>query len=111
MSSRFPKAFRLLKRFQFQYVASASQRLLGRYIIIDYRSNECEKTRIGIIITRKHAGSVGRNRFKRIVREAFRLSLPHLPKGYDLVIRPRNGFLNATTRDIENDLRLFYKAE
>jgi ribonuclease P protein component len=34
---------------------------------------------------------VARNRWKRLIREAFRLSGAELPAGFDLVVRPQKG--------------------
>jgi ribonuclease P protein component len=46
--------------------------------------------RLGISISRKKARTaVARNRVKRLLREAFRLSKAELPSGIDLVVVPR----------------------
>ena len=48
-------------------------------------------SRLGITVTRKVGGAVQRNRIKRIVREAFRLSPDRLPHGVDLVVIAKPG--------------------
>src|SRR5262249_26268326 len=46
--------------------------------------------RLGISVARKKVRAASsRNRLKRLVREAFRLSKPDLPAGIDLVVIPR----------------------
>jgi ribonuclease P protein component len=46
--------------------------------------------RLGISVSRKKVRAAhARNRFKRLVREAFRLSKSELPAGIDLVVLPR----------------------
>ncbi|QOJ15465.1 MAG: ribonuclease P protein component [Planctomycetia bacterium] len=46
-------------------------------------------TRIGIRTGRRLGNSPQRSRVRRVIREAFRLSRPELPKGLDVVCAPR----------------------
>ncbi len=53
--------------------------------------NGLDHPRLGISVSRKKVKTaVGRNRLKRLIREAFRLSKPELPPGLDLIVVPRN---------------------
>ena len=54
--------------------------------------NGFDHPRLGISVSRKKVKTAaGRNRIKRLIREAFRLSKPELPAGLDLiVVVPRN---------------------
>ena len=47
--------------------------------------------RFAVLVSRRHGGAVQRNRIKRLCREAFRLTRPELPEGWDYVILPRAG--------------------
>ena len=52
--------------------------------------NGRDHPRLGISVSRKKLRSaVARNRVKRLLREAFRLSKAELPSGVDLVVVPR----------------------
>ena len=55
------------------------------------RSNGLPHARLGLIVGRKHGNAVRRNRIKRLLREAFRLSQHLLPAGLDLICTPRRG--------------------
>jgi ribonuclease P protein component len=46
-------------------------------------------SRLGLSVSRKIGGAVTRNRWKRLIREAFRLERLHLPPGIDLIVIPR----------------------
>lgn len=62
--------------------------------------NGRDHPRLGISVSRKKIRSaVARNRVKRLLREAFRLSKAELPSGVDLVVVPRGpGLTFATAR-------------
>jgi ribonuclease P protein component len=45
--------------------------------------------RLGLSVSRRVGGAVLRNRWKRLIREAFRISQHQLPQGVDLVVIPR----------------------
>ncbi|MCL4107120.1 UNVERIFIED_CONTAM: hypothetical protein GTU68_039112 [Idotea baltica] len=48
-------------------------------------------TRIGLSVSKKNGNAICRNRIKRLLREAFRLSRLELPVGLDLILIPRPG--------------------
>jgi ribonuclease P protein component len=52
-------------------------------------ANDLPYPRLGLSVSRKVGNAVARNRWKRLIREAFRLTRPKLPLGIDFVIIPR----------------------
>jgi ribonuclease P protein component len=77
--------------------------------------NGLDRPRLGISVSRKKVKTAAaRNRLKRLIREAFRLSKPELPGGLDLVVVPRapsprfaevRRSLSSLARDLERRMR------
>jgi ribonuclease P protein component len=66
--------------------------------------NGLEIVRLGISVSRKKIKAANaRNRFKRLVREAFRLTKCELPAGLDLVVIPRTE--NADFAAVQRSLK------
>ena len=104
MSFCFPKSARLRTRRQYQRIGRQATRHVGQWIIIEVCPNRGPLARLGITAARKYGDAVCRNRFKRIVREAFRLCREQLQKAVDINIRPRNAAKDAKTCDILAEL-------
>lgn len=60
----------------------------GELLIFGYE-NGLPYSRLGLSVSKRLGNAVARNRWKRILREAFRLHREQLPAGLDLVIVPR----------------------
>lgn len=59
--------------------------------------------KIGITIPKKTGNAVIRNRWKRLLREAFRTQQHRFPSGFDYVVRPKKG-TTANSADIHRSL-------
>lgn len=104
MSECFPKSLRLRKRYQFQRVSHNAKRYVGSWMIIEAKPTQGPNTRLGITVSRRYGKSNERNRFKRLVREAFRRCHLQFPKTHDLNIRPRAHSKSASMQDIHQEM-------
>jgi ribonuclease P protein component len=86
---RFPKKLRLLTSAEFQRVFQRKVSVADESAVMYGCENDLDNTRIGLAVSRKVGKAAVRNRWKRLFREAFRLSRPQWPPGLDVVLVPR----------------------
>jgi ribonuclease P protein component len=106
----YPKSARLLKRREFMMLAQKSQVFHGKSVIIQWRKNSTQRIRLGITVTKKFGEAVERNRFKRLVREAFRLFMPKPLIGIDFNVRPRSNYPGFTLPILYADIASFFSS-
>jgi ribonuclease P protein component len=85
---RYPQRLHVKRTADFDRIMKEGHRVGDRRIMLWALPNDLPYTRLGLAVGRKHGHAVRRNRIKRLLREAFRLSRDQLPAGYDLVCVP-----------------------
>jgi ribonuclease P protein component len=84
----FPKRSRLLRGEEFDMVFAARASAADDLLVLYGAANRLGYPRLGLAVSRRCGGAVQRNRWKRILREAFRSTQRELP-ALDLVCVPR----------------------
>jgi ribonuclease P protein component len=84
----FPKSVRILCHKQFQRIMRTGTKLPGSHLVIHYHVQHAKRPRLGITVSKKHGKAHERNRFKRVIREAFRSCQHELPRGIDINVMP-----------------------
>lgn len=88
---RFPKRLRVRTPREFDLVYATKVHAADDVLVVNAAGNGLPHPRLGLSVSRRVGNAVVRNRWKRLIREAFRLQQHRLPAGIDLVARPRAG--------------------
>jgi ribonuclease P protein component len=80
---------RIKKKADFAKVFEDGRKVSDSRLILYALANEQYYSRVGLGVGKKLGTAVQRNRYKRILREAFRLNQYELPGGNDYVLIPR----------------------
>lgn len=84
---RFLPANRIKSGADFGHAYSKGNRARGKLMTVCVCANDKDVTRLGLSIGKRvWKSAVKRNRVRRVFREAFRLALPELPKGVDVIL-------------------------
>lgn len=110
----FPRSARLLRHADFERVYKLGRRHFSSSLTAFYwprQEAEAAKVpatqglRVGFTVGRALGGAVQRNRLKRRLREALRLSSPPLNTRADVVINPKKSLLTADFDAVVNEVQ------
>ncbi|MFQ5900715.1 MAG: ribonuclease P protein component [Thermodesulfobacteriota bacterium] len=101
----FPKVERLLDRREFQQVFRQGKRYHSRNFIIVVKHHDEGTRRIGIITGKKVGKAHKRNRFKRLLREFYRLNKDLFPSSSNIVVIVRPFTPLLSFKEIECELK------
>lgn len=80
---------------------------MGQWILVELRQSTHPYPKLGITVTRRYGKAHQRNRFKRLIREAFRLSYNLFPQGLEILVKPRSKANQAHRIIIQEELQKF----
>ena len=98
-----PPAARLRREAQIRRVVREGYVYPGRQVLVRLCPNEQGRARLGMTAPRAFGGAVRRNRFRRLVREAFR-TIAHELGAVDIFVSPRRGLAVPTLEGIRADI-------
>lgn len=74
------------------------------FMAVYKKKNRLGVNRLGITTTKKIGNAVERNRARRVIKEAYRLSEEQMPKGFDIVIVARKKATFAKMQQVRQSL-------
>ena len=102
-SFRFTKQAKIVKTDDFSSVFNLRKRIAGKHLVIRYRANEMNISRLGMIVSKKTAKlAVQRNYMRRVLRELFRHNQHHLP-ALDLVVQIQKAFEKTEFTEVKKE--------
>ncbi len=81
----------------------------NKYLVVYVMSNDSDRNRIGISVSKKVGNSVVRHRIKRLVRESYRLHEHTFDSGSDIAVVGRRSANGASYQEIERALLFLLK--
>ena len=105
VSLSFDRSKKILDKKQFQKIYKEGKKYYGAHITVFYHSYSKTSSALGITIGRKWGKAFMRNRFKRVVREAFRLIYSQLPSQLMLNVHPKEGYQSCSVEEIQGELK------
>ena len=102
----FPSFLKITHKDNFNEIIRHGNRFAGAMISMAYLEKGSSRARLGISIGKRYGSSVKRNRFKRIVREAFRLNKHEMPP-FDMIVMPLVPSPKAELKTCMNDFTAF----
>jgi ribonuclease P protein component len=103
---QFPPSKRVRSRDEFRRIRKYGKRITGRMVIFDVLTEKFPYRRLGLTVSKQFGNAPARNRFKRLVREAFRLNQYLLPPGLIINVSPRQSGLMPSFQEVLADFQI-----
>ena len=109
---------RVLKvQADFADIKQNGERFVGRHFIANWRMEPQDTegdpsnghSRFAVVAGKKVGGAVERNRYKRLLRESFRLNQHHFSNTVSLVLIARKAMQGKAFEDVNKEFRFFLK--
>src|SRR5262245_25410209 len=110
MKLTFPQSHRMKTPEEFERCYARKRSVSDAVLVVYACENGLPHPRLGCSVSKKVGNAVVRNRYKRLFREAFRLTQHDMPAGVDLVLIPRQGSEPALEAVKESLVKLAHQA-
>ena len=95
----------LRKQSDFARVYKQGKSKGGRFAVILYRRNGLKYTRTAFVSSKKVGNSVERNRYRMLMKAAYKVIKPNVKSGYDIIFVARNAIIGCKEPELEKQLK------
>lgn len=108
---RYPKQRRVVRSNDFtRAIRHGTVAADGTLVVFVVASTPDAMPKMGVTIPKRTGNAVKRNQWKRLIRESFRTQQHDMPRGFDIVVRPKKDAI-ADWQNVQRSLpRLVAKA-
>ncbi len=99
----------ITKKEDFDKLYGRSGSAGSRHVVVLYRKNGLSESRQAFIASKKVGNSVQRNRARRLMKEAYRLTDEQVSGGYDIAFIARNGINACKCADVQRSIEAALK--
>lgn len=104
------KELRIRKRKEFENVFEKGFYSADRFLTLKAVENKMPFSRFGFVVSKKISKkAVERNRAKRLMREAIRLTEEKIKPGFDIIFISRIGIINKSLEEIKESVEKLLK--
>jgi ribonuclease P protein component len=96
------RKFRLTNSSDFKRVRHTGQSFAHPFVLLIVSTNQLDHVRIGFTAGKLVGNAVQRNRAKRRMREVFRLLLPQVSPGWDVIAIAKPAILSASWDELQS---------
>jgi ribonuclease P protein component len=99
----------LKKNFEFMRAYKKGRFFVGKYLILYLVPNRKGNSRLGIAASKKIGKSVRRNRYRRLIKENYRLIEDRVKPGFDMVFVARSQDILPKFNDVKKEMKFLLK--
>ena len=96
------RAVTLKENYEFRRLYQRGKSAAGGTMVLYCRKNKLNRNRLGLTASTKLGHAVVRNRCRRRLREVYRLNLPQMKKGYDIILVARGKTATAPWKELNS---------
>ena len=89
------------ENYEFRRIYRKGKSVVTPYLVLYCQKNRQGKTRLGVTVSTKLGKAVIRNRARRRLREVWRLHLPEMHAGWDIVLVARSRCVEGSYQKME----------